>query len=835
MLGHLSIAYFRSLRSHRLTAALNFFGLAIGIAVFLTLMLFVRFETSFESWLPQSERLYAVRQTWTLPGVPPRESFSTSGALLEAIQSDFSGTEGVRVMDRLGTVRAGDEAIEEPLKLVDGNFLQIFPYELREGSAARALARPDGLVLSERLALKYFGTVQALGRTIRIAIDGDQRVYQVTGVLAPMPRQTEIGSELLLRLSPERQDPATFHNWGAAMLQTFLRFDRPGDAEALERRLPAMVRHRAMPDLGPHVGEELRLRLVPLRAMHLIEPEDKAMVATIGLVGLLTLLVACINYITLATARAGLRAREIAIRKVVGATRASLLGQFLAEAVATVMIAGALGLALVELTLPSINRIVETNLQLSYLGPDGILLQIVLALLLIGLAAGAYPSILLSRYAPAAVLASAREPSGGRIGTWIREVLVVIQFTIAVAFMIATAIVFTQTRFMRNADVGFNRSGLLLIPSTRNPQLSEPQRASFLDRATAVPGVVSITASDTAPGDEDFINSAGVGRPGMGSEHPSLNVTVTGLGFFSTYGARIVAGRVFNQNFGTDDLYAAPNIPAGEATPQAAPQSGAQAGPAPGAAARREINNAILNRAALESLGFSAPERALGQRLELDTPTGRQLLSVIGVVNNIRFHSPRGAVPGTVYLFKSREISNPVAAIRFSEHAPGAVEAQLHQLWHSLAPDVPFQAITAEDNLAEYYAADVQRSRVFTAATFVAVLISCLGLYGLASFSTARRTKEIGIRKALGATSRDILMLMTGQTLRPVLLANLLAWPLAYVAMRSWLNGFDQRVDLDPLVFIGAACLALIVAAGTVSMQVLKVSRAPPAQALRYE
>lgn len=811
MLRHLLMVYVRSLRNHKLTAALNFFGLAIGIAVFVTLMLFVRYETSFESWLPQSERIYAVRQTWALPGVPPRESFSTSGALLEAIQSDFSGADGVRVMDRTATLRVGDEAVEEQAKLVDGNFLQIFPFPLEEGSAARAFARPDSLVVGERLALKYFGTAQALGRTIAITIDGDQRVYQVSGVLAPVPKQTEIGSELFLRLAPERQNPETFHNWGATMLQTFLRFDNPGDAEAFEGRLRAMVQRHAVPDIGPQAGEQLRLRLVPLRSMHLIETEDKAMVATIGLVGLLTLLVACINYVTLATARAGLRAREIAIRKVVGATRASLLGQFLTEAVATVMIAGAFGLALVELTLPSINRIVGTNLELNYLGPDGILLQIVLALVLIGLAAGAYPALLLSRYAPAAVLASAREPSGGRGGTWIREMLVVVQFTIAVAFMIATAIVFAQTRFMRNADVGFNRSGLLLIPSTRNPQLNEVQRASFLNRAATVPGVVSITSSDAAPGDESFINSAGVGRPGLRGEHLSLNVTTTGTGFFSTYGARIAAGRDFIQNFGMDDLYANPTAPADRAA------------------------NAILNMAALQTLGFSAPEQALGQRLDLDTPTGRQQLSVIGVVNNIRFHSPRGPVPGTVYLFKSREISNPVAAIRFSESASGAREAQLHQLWRALAPEVPFQAITAEDNLAEYYAVDVQRSRVFTAATFVAVLISCLGLYGLASFGAARRTKEIGIRKALGATSRDIVKLITGQTLRPVLLANLLAWPLAYVAMRSWLNGFDQRVDLDPLVFLGATCLALIVAAGTISIQVLKVSRAPPAQALRYE
>jgi putative ABC transport system permease protein len=804
--------YARSITSSLLTSCLNFFGLTVAIAVCMLLMLFVHSETSFERWLPQSDKVYAVRQTWSLPGVRPRESFSTSGALLDAIRADFPSVQVVRAMDRPGTVQLNGEAIEQQVRLVDSDFLRIFPFKLSGGSESRALARPDGLVISDRLARRYFGTANALGMQLRITIGDDQRIYQVTGVLAPTSERSDIRADMFLRLSPERQDPDTFRNWGATMLQTFVRFDTPEDAAAFERQLPALVQRRAIADLGPQVGEQLKLRLVPLRSIHLIEEDDRTMVGSVGLIGLLTLLVACINYVTLSTARAGLRAREIAIRKVVGATRNRLLVQFLAEAVATVVIAGVLALALVELSLPWINALMATDLELSYSGPDSILSEFALGLVLVGILAGAYPALFLSSFRPAAVLASAREAGGGWRGARARELLVVLQFAIAVAFMIATAVVTLQISFMRGTDLGFERSGLLLIPSSRNARLNEQQRQSFMDRAATIPGFISATSSDAAPGNDDVTNAAGVRRPGMRGEPPSLNVVVTGPRFFPTYGARVAAGRVFSQDFGMDDFFATQNVPPEQA-----------------------LNNVILNRSALATLNFAEPGDALGQRLQIDLPAGRRQVTVVGVIDDLRFNSLRGPVAPTVYLFQSREIPTPVLAIRFSGQTLDGMEAQLHRLWRSLAPDVPFQTITAEESLARYYTADVQRSRVFIAASCVAMLVSCLGLYGLAYFNAARRTKEIGIRKALGATRSDILRLMTGQMLRPVLLANLIAWPLAYLAMQRWLNGFDQRVDLNPLIFLGAAIVALAIAAGTISARALKIARTAPAEALRHE
>jgi len=805
-------SYFRTLQRHRLAAGLNILGLSLGVAIFLLLMLFVRFETSFERWLPGSEKIYGVRQTWAFPGTPPEETWSTMGGLLEAIQQVGPAVGGVRVMDSSATVRAGGLLVEQPLRIVGSNFLNVFPFPLVEGEANGALDRPDSLVISQRLARQYFGEGNALGRQLPLAINGQQRVYRVTGVLAPMPKRTEIETEMMVRLDPAAFDPKNFYNWGSGMLKTFLVFEDEEAAEAFEPRLRALVAERAAKDIGPRAEEHLKLELIPLRSIHLIDPEDRMTVAAVALIALLTLLISCINYINLSTARSALRAREVAIRKVVGATRRMLVAQFMIESLITAGIAGIIGLAIAELALPLFNSAAGTELELAYLGPDGILLPLLLTVLLIGSFAGLYPAILLSRFAPAAVLASSGSPGGGRSGTRIREVLVVAQFAVAIAFTVATAVIFAQTVHMRNTDLGFDETSLLIMPSLRNNEIDGAQRSAFIEQATRIPGVASVTQSDSAPGDESVSNSAGVGRPGMTGQRPSLSRVTVGDRFFSTYGSRLLAGRTLSARFGMDDLYATRGLPADRAQ-----------------------NNVVLNRAALATLGFTSPTAALGQKLEIDTEDARASLIVAGVIDDLRFHSVRGKVSPAVYFYQSRDLPSPIGAARLSGITPAEGEKRLGALWKRIAPGIPFEAITAEQSLSAYYVGVDQRSQLFLIGSIMTVIISCLGLYGLASFTTARRTKEIGIRKALGASDSEILRLVGLQMLRPVLIANIIAWPIAYLAMRSWLNGFDRRVELGPTFFLGAAILALLIAAVTVASQVIKVARAEPARALRYE
>lgn len=811
MIGHALLTYFRAIQRHKTAAVVNILGLGFGIAVFLLLALFVHFETSFERWLPGSEKVYAVHQTWTFAGVPPERSFSTMGGLLDAIRQDYSDVVGTRVMDSSATLRAGDMIVEEPVRIVDANFFDVFPFPLAEGDAATALDRPDAVVISERLALKYFGVGSARGRNLKLSIDGVERAFQVTGVLRPMPKRTEIETEILLRLDPARYDPKIFYNWGSSMLKTFLRFDSRADAEAIDGQFRSLIARRATKDIGPQARDELHLELVPLRSVHLIEPEDRLTVAAVALVAGLTLLVACINYINLATARAALRAKEVAIRKVMGATRAMLVRQFILESISTVAIAAAIGLALAELFLPLMNAVAGTALELNFFGADGVAAPLLVAIVVVGTLAGLYPAFLLSQFEPARVLASSRAPGGGRSGTRVRETLVVAQFSIAIMFMIATGVIFAQTLFVRTADLGFEKRGVLIVTSLRNRELSETQRLTFVQRARSLAGVRWVTQSDSAPGYSDVSISGSVGRPGMTQRRPTLNQTRVAQDFFASYSARLLAGRTLNPRFGMDDL--ADTAVAG---------------------ARLSARNAVLNRAAAALLGFETPAAAIGKAIEMDGQEGRRPLTIVGVIEDMRFESLRGSVAPTIYLFQSKALENSVASLRFAGDE-AELTARVQQLWRTIAPQVPFEAVTVERSVAAFYAADDQRSRLFLSGAVMAVFISCLGLYGLATFTTQQRTKEIGIRKALGASRRDILTLIGGQILRPVLLANLIAWPLAYLAMRGWLDGFDRRIDLGIVFFIAAGGLAVTIAAMTVFSQVVRISRAEPAWALRHE
>jgi putative ABC transport system permease protein len=596
------------------------------------------------------------------------------------------------------------------------------------------------------------------------------------------------------------------------MLKTYLHFESSSDASAFEDRLAALVARRAVLELGADAKEQIRLDLVPLRSVHLVERKDKLAVLAVGLIAAMTLLVACINFVNLATARAVLRAREVAIRKVVGASRRSLILQFLAESLFTTIIAAVIGLTFAELLLPPLNDLLGWTLEISYFGPDGILPALVLMVLLIAVASGFYPALVLSRFAPSQVLASARTAGGGRRSALTRELLVALQFAVAVTFMIATAVIFSQTRFVGAADLGFDRSNLLLLPSFRHEQLEPARRAHFLDQAARLPGVVAVTQSDAAPGDDSFSSSAGVGRAGMVGDRPTLARTTIGDGFFQTFGVRLAAGRALGPTFGRDDQSRTSEAPGGQ-----------------------RHDNVLLNRAALEALGFTSPEAALGQTVEVDVESGREPATIVGVVEDIRFRSLRGPVSPTIFYYQSRDLIFPMAAIRYANMTEGEARAAVQRLWRRVAPDVPFEAISAEQNLSAYYLEDSRRSQLFLLGAAAAIFISCLGLYALASFNAARRTKEIGIRKALGAKRRDLLLLLTSQMLRPVAIAVFVAWPVAFYTMRNWLNGFEHRIELSAIYFVIAGLIALGIAAGTIAVQVLKVASVPPARALRHD
>ena len=793
------LSLYRSLVRHKLYAALNIGGLAVGIAVFLVLSLYVRFETGYEKWLPDHDKLYLVEEYWNMPG-SPADGYSTGtmGGLIDQLREDFPDTVGTRVQVMDANVVRGNTATTEPLGYADPNFLDIVRLPIVAGDAVRALQVPDNVLISETIAKRYFPNGNPVGQAMTLTILGKTARYRVAGVFRDLPPDTELPYSMLVKTPTPHPDPMWNH-WGSERVWTILRFDTPQAVTRLQAQMRAFVDRRAK-EQGPS-AKLLSLRINPLSDIHLqTSPGRKMTVVTLGIVGLLTLLIAIVNYVNLATARGGLRAREVAMRKVLGANRTALIRQFLGEAILIAAFAALGGLILAELGLPMINAAGGLKLSLDY---AVVLPGLAVLALFVGGLAGLYPALMLSRFPAAAVLASSRSPGGGRAGARVREMLVVFQFALAIAFMIGTVVLIAQTRHVRNTDVGFRRDGLVTVSSTSDSAVTEPQLTAFLTRAALLPGVRSVTTSDSSPGASSF-NSDNYAVPGKPEPGASLQAIITSPNFFPTFGIKLLAGRLPDDAHRADDARNADD-------------------------ATRTVPNVVINRKGAEALGFDSPEAAIGKTVGRNNPR-----TIIGVVENARFFSPRDPVNPTMYYYHSRFSTIPRTTLRV-EGDPRETITALRGIWRQIAPQVPFEAKTASQNMEEYYKADDRTTRLFGIGAGLAVLIGCVGLWGLASFNTQRRVKEIGIRKTLGASATDIVRLLVGQFLRPVLIANLVAWPLAYVAMRTWLAGFDDRVALSPLYFAAATALALAIAVLTVLGQSLKASRAAPAWALRHD
>jgi putative ABC transport system permease protein len=816
MLGHYLLTLYRSLSRHRLYAAINVLGLAVGIAVFLVLFLDVRFETSFEKWIPNAQQLYVVTTNIDRQGATP----STGGFVLEQLRSDYPQVVGARDNPARGVVRQNGRATSEQVEEVDSNFLDVLELPLVEGDRALLLSAPNDLVINEAKAKQYFGAADPVGQTLTVDVDGHVDAYRVTGVIKTPPASTDYQFDFLVPLRPPA--PAQLHNWRRltfAVLNTFLRFDSPKAAQALNGEMDRFAdRYGGTEEPGP-AHTWATLRVAPLLAQHLTGPVAAMTVTALGAVGALTLLLAAINYVNLATARSGLRAREVALRKVMGATGGTLIGQFMAEAVATASLGALIGLALCELALPAVNAAGGLALKLDYLRDSWLWATLLGVIIVVGVGAGLYPALILSRFQPAAVLAASRSPGGGRASGRVREVLVAFQFAVAVAFTIATLVMVSQTYFVRHMDRGFSRDGVVVVPTFALSGLTDIQRNSLLTAWRALPGVVSATASGDRPGDE-FTPSNHVKQAGAPGEGPTVFQAQIGPDFFETYGAHLIAGRLPNLRYGGDFLKSNP-WPIGP---------GARTASSP-----RVMRNVVINARAVTALGFHSPKDAIGKPIVAKQSVGLQPYMIIGVVSDIRFNWPRQPLPPMAYIATGADMLAPQAAVRYSGTDFRAITDKVAADWRRIAPTQPFEAKTIDQALQPYYKYDEQNGRLFTIGAILAVGIGCVGLYGLASFNTARRVKEIGIRKTLGASTTDILKLLIGQFLRPVLIANLIAWPLAWWVMHGWLSGFDQRIALTPTYFVAATALTLLVAVGTVAGQAYAVARAEPAKALRHD
>jgi len=504
----------------------------------------------------------------------------------------------------------------------------------------------------------------------------------------------------------------------------------------------------------------------------------------------------------------------VALRKVLGASRGQLIVQFLGESILMAAIAMVVALAFVELALPWFAGFLDADLSLAYFGTEGILVPVFALVLIVGIIGGSYPAFYLSRFQPARVLKANKSAADAEGSGQMRNILVVAQFAVSIGLIICTAVIYSQTIYARTTDPGYKRDGLLQVQNLDRREII-PISENLVQQVAALDSVVAVGRTQLGVSTMDNRNSA-VQVPGR-SEPLLIGNYFVDKGFFDAVGMRLLAGRGFSEDRALDD--STTPVPQVEAAERALAARGA---------------NVVINALAAKRLGFASPADAIGKVLKMSGNIDDTIvpLTVVGVVNDARFRSIREPIDAIIY--QQHRIAHTAMVVRYKGD-PATARRQVEGVWHRLAPQVPFEAEFTEDLIAKAYTADDARAQIFAAFALLAVIIGCLGLFGLAAFTAERRTKEIGIRKVLGASTGKIVQLLVWQFSRPVLIANLIAWPIAWWVMRDWLNGFDTRIALGPTPFLVAGALALLIAIGTIAAHALRVARTNPIHALRYE
>ena len=821
----------RALAKNKTYSVINIAGLAIGMAACILILLYLRYEKSYDKWIPDVANTYELQAWYPHPkdGEPLHLQMSAYVSKTAAVKDFPQITNSVYVSDNEPVlIQNGQAQSTKKWLFADDDFLKVVNLPLIEGST---LTAPGTAAITQEEAIKRFGTDKVLGKTFTIITRGQRKDFKVAAVLKNVPKNSSLAIKAVLRIDYNSfySDNPEFLTkcWGCQSGWVFVKV-RPGtDIKQLEAQLPAWEK-RNIPDepngnLRYNAGDDEDWHFVNLKDIHLGKAQDGEMtpgndrrtITTFAIIAALILGMAVVNFTNLATARASQRAREVALRKVLGATRRQLIVQFVSESILISAASMLLALALVELLVKPFAAFLDSDISLSYFGSDGILLPAVGLTLLVGIVSGLYPAFFLSRFQPAQVLkanrSAAETPGSGRL----RTALVVLQFAVSIGLIICTAVIFGQTVYARSVDPGFKRDHILQLEELGRAQLF-PVAESIVERMKRIPGVQDAALTDIGINTNNASNQNII--PPGGNRQVLIGQYSVGEGYLNAMGLTLKAGRWFDENRPLDDM-----------TVPWPPQPEVEK-----AIARRGVN-VVLNEYAVRKLGFKSPQDAIGKVVHsqlLGDENGMMDINIIGVVGDSRFRTVR--TPIDAIMFRKTRTGPGWMVIRYRGD-PQTIKAAVEREWKQVTNEVPFNAKFSEDIMGEMYEKEDARAQIFAAFSLLAVVIGCLGLFGLAAFTAERRTKEIGIRKVLGARTRDIVQLLVWQFSRPVIIANVIAWPIAWWLMRDWLNGFDQRISLGVLPFLIAGALALGIAIATVVGHAVKVARANPIHALRYE
>jgi putative ABC transport system permease protein len=794
-------AAFRALSNHRLLSFVNLFGLSIGLAAVISLGLFVRHELGHDRFLEDHQTLFRMD---TIETIPDRESLAIArapGPLREALKKDFPQVEAVtRAYTARLNLRIGAQGFAEPVLVVDPDFFTVLGLPFAQGDRERALIDPGSIVLSERAAEKFFGRDPAVGRQLTLLVP-EPRTFTVTALFKTIPEASHLDFDLAIPHSayfrPSSDGSETIpESWAGAYFHTYVRLRHASDLDVVQRGLPAFT-DRHLPQwitdqLKVPAHEFFDFRLVPVRDVHFEGASLEAMkpassrttVAALAGVALLILVIAAINFANLTAARTLLRSREIALRKVVGARRQQIVFQFLVEAILLTAIAGLTALVLVELFRPWLGQWLPGGDSLpTSPGWDSWVTLLILVLATAG-ASGLYPCLLASSVAPAEVFRGDRANAGaGRL----RAGLVLVQFAISIALIVVTLAMAMQTRFARNLDLGFDRQNLLIVrvPAAED---SDDLARRFRDSVLRNPQVQAAALSSAVPSDPSEDNIS-VTRP-QALRPIQLGYHQVDGDFFATYRVTPLAGQSRSMRGG-------------------------------------EVSDAVINISAARRLGIADPGSAVGQQLR----TSSSAFNIVGVVPDLHFRSIHEPVRDEIFAIS--ENPGGVVSIRYRTGNISAFLAEIDRTWNALAPDKPIDREFLDEAIDQLYEREQSQLSLLSLFAAIAILLSCLGLFAMVAFAVQRRRREMALRRVLGARPLDIAGLLLWQFSRPVIVANLVAWPVAWLIVSNWLNRFAFRIDMPIMAFVAASAAALLIALAAIAVHSFRAAWENPAGALR--
>jgi putative ABC transport system permease protein len=803
MLRHFFQIAWRNLQKRKLFGFINIAGLSIGMACCLLITLYVRNELTYDRYNSKANRIYRVTQTFRSiqkgenPGPPAPQDFWVWGCapVGPALQHDFPEIEKVvRFMSPISILlQHGERRIQQDsLLFMDSTAFDVFSWKMLYGNPHTALDAPNSIVLTKRVAEKFFGDTNPVGQVLRADNGGN---LLVTGMMEDVPSNSQFTFSGLISMATNRkQNPGIYDAWGYVDFYTYLLLKPNASIQPLQANAAAFVSRHDPDDKGYSISFE-KMTDAHLHSAAIRQPGPTGSLTNVYLfscIAVFIMLIACVNFMNLSTARSLERAKEVGVRKVLGVTPSSLLRQFLAESILLSLLAGMIAFLLASAGLPLIAKMSGKDLADVNLFNAPVILGMIAFSLVVGMVAGIYPAWFLSAFKPIAVLKGKFDPSGKGIS--LRKALVVFQFTVSIVLIAGTIIVYRQLTYVNHRDLGFRKDQMLIIDFEGDDQVE--QHIETIKTAIAKePGVVSVAASRAVPG--EFLPNAGtqIQTPDgkMSAQIPFIYEI--DFDFIPTYHIPLVAGRAYSRAFPTDSA-----------------------------------QSMVINEAAARLFGYQHPADAVGRKFDQWGRKG----TIIGVVKDFNFRSLHQEVQPLTLRYGYPYVLNCISVELKGDNVPVTL-AHLNTTWNKIAPQRPFLYHFLDQSFNDQYQADQQFGNLFTFFSGLSIFIACLGLFGLSAFMAQQRVKEIGIRKVLGSSQTGIVILLSKDFIKLVAIAILVSVPLCWWVMNDWLQGFAYRIQIGPAIFLESGGIALSIALATMTWQSVRASIANPVRSLRNE